>query len=281
LRWYENVGANKPFVKHEVSAGYAFEGIALADIDGDGKLDMALANPSQVAWVKNTDGKGRTWASPAKLHEITGGRCSVCTVHAADFDGDKKTDLLVVGEASDLLLLRNAGGGKMDLKTRTKASNGQGEHLRIADVTKDGLPDVILLSGCYGNDCKDLELLENVKGEAFAPTMLIKASTFANDMRAIDLGDYDNDGDLDVLLTRRSGVSWIENTGTTWSEQLVAKDQPYFRFSFAQDVGRDGDLDVVGEYKESKQMHFAFENKTTARLKADKRLATQTAAARK
>jgi hypothetical protein len=62
------------------------------------------------------------------------------------------------------------------------------------------------------------------------------------------LADFDNDGDLDITISRRadsSKVYWYENTGLTWQIHLLGKSDPEQLGAVTLDVNRDGFPDLI------------------------------------
>ena len=67
-----------------------------ADIDGDGRMDLATASSgsqpffsSEIAWYRNIDGNGSLWST----NIVTTSAHSAHSVFAADIDGDGRMDL--------------------------------------------------------------------------------------------------------------------------------------------------------------------------------------------
>ncbi|MEO5891893.1 MAG: VCBS repeat-containing protein [Ferruginibacter sp.] len=72
-------------IDNNVSIGY---GIALGDVDGDGKPDILLADKKQFAWYRNGDWKKFVLAENLTEHD------NVC-IAARDIDGDGKVEIAV------------------------------------------------------------------------------------------------------------------------------------------------------------------------------------------
>tara|TARA_R110002096_G_scaffold273422_9_gene467277 strand:- start:15045 stop:17480 length:2436 start_codon:yes stop_codon:yes gene_type:complete len=84
-------------IDSEIEVGY---GLAIADVDGDGKDDIVLADKSDVVWYQNP-----TWKKHVIASKLTAPRDNVC-VAARDLDGDGKCEIAVganwnPGETSD------------------------------------------------------------------------------------------------------------------------------------------------------------------------------------
>lgn len=94
LWWYRNPGpaatmAGTPWKAEKITDSYDTEGGAFADINGDGKPDVALAhyNHSGIIWVDFSKGKPR-------VHHVGGSEQDGHGIGIADVDGDGKADIL-------------------------------------------------------------------------------------------------------------------------------------------------------------------------------------------
>ncbi len=130
-------------------AGNAPVAIAKADFDGDGKLDVVVAN-STAGTISVLLGKGNgTFNAPVP---VTVGTNPVALL-VADFNGDGKPDIAVVnqGSASVSILLNNGSGGFSVSSTLT-LPNGVTAPTAIAaaDFNNDNHLDLVVANGAGG-----------------------------------------------------------------------------------------------------------------------------------
>ena len=127
--------------------------IALADLDGDGDLDMVVANESPPNRVLMNDGKGHFREAPKALQLLT--PLETREVHVFDANGDKRPDILFLNLTSNnkkwdkdpqARLLINKGRGKFrdETKTRLPANRFSSWGGMVMDFNHDGHPDLIV-----------------------------------------------------------------------------------------------------------------------------------------
>jgi hypothetical protein len=120
--------------------------VLLVDLNGDEKLDLAVANEQSGLDVYMGVGDGSfsprvSYAAPAGLVALA----------AADFDGDGHPDVLVLSNLfRQVVLFRNRGDGTLE----SAASVSVGNYpigMAIADFNGDGLPDVAVSNRTDGS----------------------------------------------------------------------------------------------------------------------------------
>src|SRR5208337_2004530 len=93
-----NISSNSFATRVDFATGAQPQGIAVADIDGDGRPDLLVANSGDgtVSILRNTCVMGSltTNSFVPKVDIVTGSGCE--SVAAADLEGDGKLDVVVV-----------------------------------------------------------------------------------------------------------------------------------------------------------------------------------------
>ncbi len=194
-------------------------GIAIADWDEDGKLDIFVANDQTPNMLLHNLGGLRfeEVARPWGLaYNESGDLRAGMGVAAGDYDGDGRIDLLVTNfyeEASTLY--RNAGAGRFVVETsqarllgpsRSKLGFGTG----FLDYDNDGRLDLFVTNG-HVNDVRPLgipyamspQLFRNIGHGKFTDVSAQAGRYFDAEWlgRSAAFGDLDNDGDADIIVT--------------------------------------------------------------------------------
>ncbi len=218
------ITANSFDAKVDFSTGSAPASIALGDLDGDGKLDLAIANNggNTVSIFRNTSTVGVLQASSfaTKVDFPTGGY--PWGIAISDLDGDGKTDLLVSnGAENSVSVFRNTSTmgviNGTSFAARVDFSAGINPHaVAIHDMDGDGKRDLVTVN-IFGNT---ISLLRNTSTPG-----TIAAGSFASKVEfatgpspmGIAIGDLDGDAKPDMAVINFTSISILKNKCTSGS----------------------------------------------------------------
>ncbi|OQP59404.1 hypothetical protein A3860_37745 [Niastella vici] len=183
--------------KTEYATGGTAGDIAVGDLDGDGKPDLAVANGfnySTIAILKNTCTKGAISFAP-KVEYTTGQNSS--NVRIADLDGDDKADVIAVYGTSIGIFKNISAAGSISLAARADypVSGLLLHDINIGDADGDGLPD--LLIGKEFVNYGSLGIFKNTSS-AGAIALAAEASYSSGSAWSVSMNDFDLDGKPDV-----------------------------------------------------------------------------------
>jgi hypothetical protein len=221
-------------------------GVVCFDADGDGWPDIFFANDSMenFLYLNRRNGTFEEKALEAGVALSENGKAEAgMGVDAADYDGDGKLDLFVTHLDLEFhRLYRNLGGGTFEdatfaakLGQATNYMSGFGT--RFLDYDNDGWPDLFIANG---------HVLDNVALYHASSTYAEPKTVYRNlgggfqdvtsrlgpDLKAprvsrgLAVGDYDNDGDLDILVSNNGQAPQLfRNDGGNrghWAEIALA-----------------------------------------------------------
>lgn len=229
-------------------------GVVTADFDGDGRIDVFVANDQQEnqLWMNQGDGTfdNRALTSGVALN-VAGFAKADMGVDAGDFDGDGDEDLIITDlslEGSTLFV--NDGTGLFE---DTSQASGIGVASRPytgwgtawVDIDNDGLLDVLAVNGLVWQDLDALtpdnpfpyqqrnQLFSNLGDGTFQDITegAGRAFELSEVSRGAAFGDIDNDGDVDVLVANAGGpprllINHVGNQRHWLGLRLVGTDTP-------------------------------------------------------
>lgn len=200
-------GAPPAMVNFSTDVSSVTRGSCIVDLDGDGRPDVAVAQPSSSSLriFRNTHASGNvssaSLTSALNLYIPSG--ASLQDVAAADLNGDGKPDLAVVGIYGVKLLQNSSVSGTISLfpavtlPVPDTARFGV-QSVKIADVDGDGWPDLV----CGGDQIvvyRNQGLGGTLSASSFAAGVVyFPAGASGSDLAIADL---DGDGKPDVLTS--------------------------------------------------------------------------------
>jgi hypothetical protein len=204
-----------------VDPGYYGFSVLFSDLDDDGWPDIYVANDStpNLFFRNRRDGTFVEEALQAGLAVTADGReQSGMGVDAGDYDGDGRLDIVKTNFSQDYTsLYHNDGDGLFtDVSFRSGLAATLGKYLGwgigFVDLDNDGLLDLFIANGHIYPDIARTgtstfkqrnQVFRNLGGGRFrhatdevgGPLLVEKSS------RGTAFGDFDNDGDIDVLVS--------------------------------------------------------------------------------
>jgi hypothetical protein len=166
--------------------------VVAADLNGDGKLDLATANAnSQNVSVLQGNGDG-TFAAATTYATGQGPYSDTSGIAAGDLNGDGKLELVIANpDSKNVSVLRNNGDGTFASRVIYTLPYGAGDVV-LSDFSRDGKLDVAVSSylpnGVYA-------LRNNGDGTLGAPSFF----TAGSNPVTVVAGDFNSDNRPDIV----------------------------------------------------------------------------------
>ncbi len=235
--------------KADFTAGLNPQYVSIGDIDGDGKLDLAIANEASntVSVLRNTT-SGGSISFAAKVDFET--RRQPNSVSIGDIDGDGKPDIAVANGETYITLLRNTGtAGIISFAPKSDFISGTGPwRIAIQDLDADGKPDLAV----SGNGL--LSIFRNTSAPG-AFTFATRADIVTGTgYGTIATGDLDGDGKPDIATANAKDpntgtISLFRNTSTTgniaFANKIDKTTEPGATSICMSDIDGDGKPDIA------------------------------------
>jgi hypothetical protein len=171
-----------------------------------------------------------------------------------DYDNDGLVDILIPSLPASRIY-RNKGDNTFEEKTGINIAGVDNGSAQWGDYDRDGDLDIIITgaTASYPVSGPITKIYRNNGSGSFTEqTTILLPQLFYS---SVAWGDYDNDGDLDILLNGASGTSpnynrvskvYENNGNNTFSEQTQITLEGLYRGSVRWvDYDNDGDLDIV------------------------------------
>jgi len=195
-------GALGRFVEAGTGAGAALRdrpvAAAFGDFDNDGRLDLYVATAGRGVLLRNLGGgKFRDVAPSAGLADS--GTATKALFVDLDHDGD--LDLLLATAAGNRAYRNNLDGTFREMAAQMGLSGGGSRDVALGDFDGDGHTDLVIV-GADGR----ARLFHNLGQGRFEDVTAASGLAAAGKAGAVAVGDYDNDGFLDLFLTSLDGT---------------------------------------------------------------------------
>lgn len=220
--WFRNDGPNQ-LTFLELIPDLYLNSIAVTDLENDGDLDLVTGSNYHGVRIFINDGSMQFTSL-----RLTGLNINATTVDVADFDSNGLVDILWSRDFSPTTIFFQQTGYVF---TAQVINPKRADESIIVDMDKDGDWDVVQ------RDFEEARYLKNVAG-LFEEIILSSTTT-----RDLSVGDFENDGDMDLAIMDDDGLHIFENDGL---QQFTPKNvhQPDALFE-SLDADGDGDTDIV------------------------------------
>jgi hypothetical protein len=194
------------------TGGYKSSSVAIADVNGDGKPDIVVANRCSTSNCESGGsvsvllGNGNGTFQAAQTF-ASGGDTSL-SVAIADFNADGNLDLAVANECQDsscangsVTILLGNGNGTFQTAQVFASGGYETDSVAVGDFNGDGIPDLVLANQCQDSTCQNGSvsvLLGNGNGTFQTASSYSSGAAQAN---SVALTDLNGDGNTDLVVS--------------------------------------------------------------------------------
>ncbi|MBV5310346.1 FG-GAP-like repeat-containing protein, partial [Chromatium okenii] len=234
-------------VKTDFATGEYPTSVTTDDIDGDGKLDLIVANDGgSVSVLRNTSTSGKL--SFAEKVDFAAGSTPYAVTNT-DVDGDGKPDLIVANRNSNTIsvLLNTSTSGKVSFADKVDTGVGYSPvSIIAADVAGDSQPDIIVTN----ENSKTVSVLINTSSVGVSSFAQLTYAT-GNAPSCVTTADVDGNGRADIIVTNAGSdtVSVLKNTAAVGAVGFA--DKIDFATGYrpigvtSADINDDGKIDLI------------------------------------
>jgi hypothetical protein len=221
----------------------ASDSLAIADVNGDGKPDLIVTNSGGTGAIGVLLGNGNGTFQQALVTYLGQAAGSVAV---ADVNGDGKPDMIIAtccesnGDGEAAVLLGN-GNGTFRSPVFYDSGGGQGGPLAVADLTGNGIPDIVMAN--WNNSSGNVGVLLGNGNGTFRPVV---TSSGPVDPSCLVIADVNKVGTPDLLICSQDSVAVLLGNGNGTFQPLTSYYVGFCEGGLAvADLNRDGTPDLA------------------------------------
>ena len=227
-------------------------GVLLEDLDGDGRAELLVSNSGHSSvWALASGDQAGFDPTPRSIAGVPSVGYGDPQLRTLDLDGDHNLDLLL-GGAWPAVASGDGTGGFTELRPVASPppplSNLADPRVRVADMTGDGLIDLVLIYDGAVTYWPNLGY-----GRFGAPIRMADAPRFADsgadpglgyDPRRLVLADFTGDGTADAVYVADGTITiWINQSGNGFAAPITIRGTPQVD---ARTAVRAADVNGIG-----------------------------------
>ena len=232
--------------------------LGVADLDGDGKIDLGVPSSSGLSVIRNKSQQGAIEFEKVFYKESAG--AGIGSVNFGDLDGDGRQDMVSTNYwHNSVSIYRNkssVGAIVFDTAITLQSPNNPYNTL-LHDLDSDGKPDLVVINAQASVSFISIYRNISLPGQiAFEPAIIVPIGW--NDSR-VNPGDLDGDGKPDLFVTDGGNTnmggydfSILRNTSTlgkiSFERTLIPHKGGAHTDGALGDMDGDGKLDIVWVY---------------------------------
>ncbi len=246
VSWFEDIDGTQNFSSQHTISNTLYDPahVIAVDIDDDDDDDIFVSSQleNKIVWYRN-NGDG----SFENEVILTTNLKRPYMVNASDIDKDGDLDILSGSNDGKIVLFENIDGLGSFRQQEIISTEIRGiTSIYVADFDNDNNDDILVKSRGDGPNLSWYRNLDGI-GNNFKEEQVIEYSSSGNPF--LDIGDIDNDGDLDILVSMDGDtyLSWFENIDNKgkFNNGNIIYNRGYRTSAMLEDVDLDGDLDVI------------------------------------